>query len=176
MSSGSGRLGHFQDLTGSKFTRLTAKWSEGRNHRTVMWLCLCVCGNTVHTTANALLRKRTKSCGCYNRDRSRIGNRRHGHSTRLKGLTPEYRSYSHAKARCENTVDAKYPYYGGRGIEFRFKSFQEFFAELGKKPSRAHSVHRIDNDGHYEAGNVKWATAKEQCTNKRRWGTVSRRK
>lgn len=91
-------------------------------------------------------------------------------------MSVEYRSYSHAKARCETPTDPKYPYYGARGIEFRFKSFQEFFTALGPKPEpkRFYSVHRPDNDGHYEAGNAVWATAKEQGSNKRAWGTVSR--
>lgn len=71
--------------------------------------------------------------------------------------TPEYKSYSHAKSRCTNSNEDAFPHYGGRGIEFRFNSFEEFFSELGPKPEPKHkySVDRIDNDGHYEPGNVR---------------------
>jgi hypothetical protein len=64
--------------------------------------------------------------------------------------------------------------YGARGIEFRFTSFAQWFAELGPRPEgkdakgRAlYSVDRINNDGHYEVGNVRWATALEQVHNSR---------
>lgn len=85
---------------------------------------------------------------------------------RAKSLTPEYFSYQRAARRCQNPTDIRYPLYGGRGIEFRFKSFEEFFAEVGTKPSLKHSLDRIDNDGHYEPGNVRWATGIEQQRNK----------
>jgi hypothetical protein len=57
--------------------------------------------------------------------------------------------------------------YGGRGIEFRFISIEQFFAELGPRASPAHSLDRKDNDGHYEPGNVRWATKTEQQLNRR---------
>ena len=83
---------------------------------------------------------------------------------------PEYRVYVSAKARCNNPNLPSFKNYGGRGIEFRFTSFIEFFDEVGnrpegKKPSgRAlYSINRKDNNGHYEPGNVEWATYKEQC-------------
>ncbi len=48
-----------------------------------------------------------------------------------------------------------------------FENYPEFLAELGRKPSPKHSLDRIDNDGHYEKGNVRWATRKEQSNNTR---------
>lgn len=48
--------------------------------------------------------------------------------------TPEYQAYRHAIDRCNNERSTKYPDYGGRGIEFRFTSFEEFLAELGPRP------------------------------------------
>jgi hypothetical protein len=81
--------------------------------------------------------------------------------------TPEYQAYYHALNRCNNPKDENYPDYGGRGIKFLFTSFEQFFAELGSKPSHGHSLDRIRNDGHYEPGNVHWATGKEQRANQR---------
>lgn len=81
--------------------------------------------------------------------------------------TPEYKAYVAAKCRCVSPTDLSWENYGGRGIEFRFESFEDFYACLGPKPSPKHSVDRINNDGHYEWGNVRWATQSEQNSNRR---------
>jgi len=79
----------------------------------------------------------------------------------------EVRSYAGAKSRCTNPKTVGYHRYGGRGIEFRFNSFEQFFEVLGPKPTPKHSVDRYpDYNGHYEPGNVRWATTEEQATNK----------
>jgi len=83
--------------------------------------------------------------------------------------TPEYRAYSAAKARCNNPNHDKYEYYGGRGINFLFTSFIQFYSEVGPKPSPKHSLDRIKNHLHYQPGNVRWATQKEQIANSRRY-------
>jgi hypothetical protein len=86
-----------------------------------------------------------------------------------KKLPPEYNSYMAAKMRCRNPNYEHYQCYGGRGIEFRFSSFQEFLACVGPKPSKRHSLDRYpDKNGHYEAGNLRWATKKQQTKNRRR--------
>jgi hypothetical protein len=82
--------------------------------------------------------------------------------------TREYRAYIAAKQRCTNSRTDVYKYYGGRGIEFRFASYNDFFKELGRRPSAQHSLERIDNSRHYEPGNVRWATRTEQQNNVRR--------
>jgi hypothetical protein len=75
--------------------------------------------------------------------------------------------------RCENPRNPNFARYGGRGIrmctEWRH-SFDAFFAHVGARPSRSHSLDRIDNDGHYEPGNVRWATYVEQRCNQERGG------
>ena len=75
-----------------------------------------------------------------------------------------------AKQRCTNPDDPGYPHYGGRGIEFRFPSVTEaglwVMDNLGlEKPKE---LDRIDNDGHYETGNIRWATRTQQSLNQRR--------
>jgi hypothetical protein len=71
---------------------------------------------------------------------------------------PEYSSYISAKMRCTNLNNDDFKQYGGRGIEFRFNSFEEFFAEAGHRPAGM-TIDRKDKNKHYEVGNVRWATA-----------------
>jgi len=83
------------------------------------------------------------------------------------GMThsPEYKAFVDAKYRCQNPNIVHYQHYGGRGIKFQFTSFQEFYAEIGPRPSKLHSLDRIENTGHYEPGNIRWATKAEQSRN-----------
>src|SRR6267142_6784477 len=82
----------------------------------------------------------------------------------------EYAAFYRARSRCIDPEYAYWPRYGGRGIKFLFKTFQQFFAYLGPKPSSDHSLDRINNDGNYAPGNCRWATASEQRRNCSRFG------
>lgn len=124
--------------------------------------CVCDCGKESTVRRRSLLTGGTQSCGCLRRQSVNAAQTVHG----MTG-TSELRAYSDAKRRCLNPKNKSYSNYGGRGIEFRFNSFEEWFAELGLKPTPDHSVDRIDNDGHYEPGNVRWATKTEQQKNRR---------
>lgn len=84
-----------------------------------------------------------------------------------KRLNPEYRCFENMKKRCNNKNDSHYLNYGGRGIKVLFTSWQEIVEEIGHKPSNHHSIDRIDNDGNYEPGNIRWATMKQQSNNRR---------
>lgn len=82
----------------------------------------------------------------------------------------EYTSWCKAKSRCNNRNDKKYCDYGGRGIRMCKEwenSFVAFFTHIGPRPSSKHSLDRMDVNGPYAPGNVRWATAKEQCNNRR---------
>ena len=74
--------------------------------------------------------------------------------------------YSNAKQRCTNPKNKSYKDYGGRGIKFLFDSLQEFKEELGERPE-GYTLDRIDNDGNYEKGNVRWASRSVQMQNRR---------
>jgi hypothetical protein len=152
------------DLSGERFGRVTVMWPAGRHDGRIYWMASCDCGTYFPTRSDALKDGRTPSCGCQRRERAARGlpHMRHG----LAG-TPEHDAFNCAKQRCTNPNDKGYKNYGGRGIEFRFDSFEEFYACLGPKPTPLHSIDRINNDGHYEAGNVRWATRSEQNKNRR---------
>lgn len=91
------------------------------------------------------------------------------------GVTsPEYVSYHSAKLRCSNPRNKDYPDYGGRGIEFRFTSFAAFYAELGPRPAGKSLDRFPNNNGHYESGNVRWATAAEQTANRRAFKALNK--
>ncbi len=72
------------------------------------------------------------------------------------------------KNRCSSPSCPNYPYYGGRGIRFHpeWAEFGSFLRDVGLRPTPQHSLDRIDNDGNYEPGNVRWATRKVQGRNK----------
>jgi len=78
-------------------------------------------------------------------------------------------------ARCHYTNAINYHRYGGRGVTVcdRWLKFGNFLADMGRKPSPKHSIDRTDNEGNYEPGNCRWATAKEQCRNTRRNRTLT---
>jgi hypothetical protein len=82
--------------------------------------------------------------------------------------TKEYNRYAQAKSRCQCSTNSRYSRYGGRGIEFRFISFAQFLSVLGICPA-GKTLDRIDNDGHYEIGNVRWATKEEQYASRKPW-------
>jgi hypothetical protein len=79
----------------------------------------------------------------------------------------EYSAFRQAKRRCTNPKAHNWKDYGGRGIKFCFESFEQFLAHIGPRPTPEHSLDRIENDGNYELGNVKWSTKLEQNRNRR---------
>jgi len=83
--------------------------------------------------------------------------------------TPEYQAWIDLRRRCNEPTVKNYHLYGGRGIRVCPEwdtSFVSFLRHVGPRPTPEHSIHRIENDGHYEPGNVKWATREEQGRNR----------
>ena len=88
--------------------------------------------------------------------------------------TPEYHIYAVAKQRCTNPNSQRWYTHGARGIKFLFNTFEEFYAEIGPRPSPAYSLDRENNNGNYEPGNVRWATRSAQQKNKGTFTHISR--
>lgn len=95
-------------------------------------------------------------------------NYRHGYKTAGK-YSPEYSVWVNMRARCNNPKNTRFKTYGARGIKVcpRWEEdFLNFLSDVGRRPTPDHSIDRIDNNGNYEPGNVKWSTRKEQCRNR----------
>lgn len=152
-----------QHIQGQTFNRLTAVELIGPGNSTQSnWLFRCTCGTMTRARVWSVLNGRIKSCGCLRRED--IGNRRRKHGM---SDTPEHYAWRHIRARCFNPRDQNYSDYGGRGITVSFSSFAAFLAEIGARPGPGYTVDRMDVNGHYEPGNVRWATRLEQGENRR---------
>lgn len=124
----------------------------------------CDCGSARSVIVVELRNGRSKSCGCLHREVAAAANRTHGMTN-----SPEYQAWEGMKHRCSSPNSPSWSRYGGRGIQVCAEwrdSFEAFFAHIGPRPSAVHSVDRIDNDGNYEPGNVRWATPAQQHANK----------
>lgn len=118
----------------------------------------CVCGRDLTLPIRTILAKGAQNCGCRpNRVRERLS----------ESMT--YKSWRSMLQRCTRPRHNEFRLYGGRGIRVceRWRAFENFLADMGERPSHQHSLDRIDNDGNYEPGNCRWATAKEQTRNRR---------
>lgn len=156
-------MGTIIDLTGQTFGSLTVIRRDGffehRSQRVIAWLCRCDCGNNHRARGQRLRSGETDSCGCVPRS--------HGMTH-----TPEFHAWTAMKQRCSNPRNEQWDLYGGRGISVCAEwqgSFDAFFAHVGPRPTPDHSIDRIDDDGNYEPGNVRWATPEIQNRNRGRY-------
>lgn len=152
---------------GYRFGRLVVEAAAPANGYRRRWFCRCDCGVVKAFDHSNLRAGFSKSCGCLKRDQNK---ERSFALTHGRNKTPEHRSWSGMIQRCTNPNMDSWPDYGGRGIavcERWRNSFEAFLADVGERPSPAHSLDRIDPNGNYEPGNCRWATRAQQAQGRR---------
>lgn len=160
-SCGCGRGSNKHGLSGKRFGLLTVTGIAGRGAGgSVTWHCTCDCGGERVAVAARLVRGEVKDCGHRN------GNTTHGQTG-----TPMHNRWKAMIQRCENPNNSHYADYGGRGIrvcrEWR-ESFEAFARDMGPGFSPELELDRIDVNGNYEPGNVRWVPPIVNARNKRR--------
>jgi len=156
-----------KDITGEIFGRLTVIIPIGKDSTRsahTIWLCRCSCGTDISVSNKSLRSKHTRSCGCLKTDLCIDRSTKHG-----MAHSKIYMVWSAMKGRCDNRADNAYFNYGGRGIRYcaRWSEFKNFINDMGDRPSKTHTLDRIDNDGDYCKENCRWVTRKIQNRNKR---------
>lgn len=154
-----------RNYIGLKSGRLTV---IGFDHKTatnhVYVKCQCDCGNMVVVRASSILRKITKSCGCYAAERNKEKSIKHGmFGSRI------YNIWAGMKRRCLDCKLQSFKWYGAKGIRYckeweRFEPFFDWAKKNGYNDTL--SLDRIDPTGNYCPENCRWATCKQQARNK----------
>lgn len=146
--------------SGMRIGRWTIIRSLGKVRGNERFECVCDCGKNGAPYRVSLAAGKSLSCGCLQRERVT----KHG-----LWRSSEFKIWQGMRQRCENESDKSYQHYGGRGIKVcdRWLVFENFLADMGKRPGAGYSLDRYPNrDGNYEPSNCRWATAGQQSRNR----------
>jgi len=152
-------------MTGQTFNRWTVLERTLPKRGSVAYVCRCTCGVERVVVGTDLRTGHSQSCGCRQRGGDWASRKTHGRTK-----TTEYTIWQQMRSRCGHPGSTSFHNYGGRGIAVcdRWHKFENFYADMGDRPSKGHSLDRINNDGHYEPSNCRWATRREQGANIRK--------
>ena len=153
------RRPEFQDLTGQVFGRLTVI-QEGTKTASsgVRWVCSCSCGGEALVRRADLKAGKTVSCGCRNKEAKK--------STHGMRNSTEYSAWKLMWGRCTNPNNDSFAAYKDKTPPDSWEKFENFFADMGPKPSTQHTLDREDSLLPYGPANCRWATPKEQARNR----------
>ena len=138
------------------------------------WFLCPKCGEVKLKKCAVVRASNIKSCGCARNSFKRPGNPTHGLYRHAL-----YGTWGSMITRCYNAKASHYKYYGERGIGVlegwrnEFKSFYDYVTSLEGYGEKGMTLDRIDNNGNYEPGNVRWATQRQQVLNSRAKPTKS---
>lgn len=161
--------------SGNIFRNWTVIRQEENKNKKRFFLCKCTCGIEQIISLYVLTKSRLYTCDkCrihHGKGKSNTWKIKHGGTMNIhkNRTSSEYISWRSMKARCLNPQHDNYHLYGGKGItiyEEWVNDFSKFLDYLGPKPTIKHTIDRIDLDGNYEPGNVRWATLIEQGMNR----------
>lgn len=145
-------------MIGLKFNRLTVCAAVEKQGRRYIALCVCDCGTQKRIDIHKLQSGATKSCGCLQKELLRKKQTVHG-----LYYEPEYKVWVNMHKRCSNPRWSKW--YGGIKVCARWADYNNFLSDVGRKPTPAHTLDRIDSAQDYTPGNVRWASRSIQSRN-----------
>ena len=147
--------------------------ARGKEYKVRKWNCTCACGGVATCYESGLKRGNSTSCGCKRKAQAvKMGKERKTHGM---SKTKEQDAYHHMMQRCYSKSSDQYKNYGGRGIKVCERwhgSVENFLIDIGRAPSKLHSLDRIDSNGDYSPENCRWATWTDQQRNRRNNHTI----
>ncbi len=151
---------------GDVFGRLTVVAEAPKRVTTKYWLCQCICGNAPKEIKHyALLNATSKSCGCLHKEAVK----KMGQANKSHGMThtPEFKNWTNMWDRCTNPNNKDFERYKYRTPTSMWRDFAVFISDMGLRPSKYHSIERLDNEKGYSKENCVWATADVQAQNRK---------